>query len=509
MPAGGWWCTRGARTASSAEARTSIPPRWKRRCGRIPTWSRARCCLGATSTSARWELRPTSPGGRCRSRSCASTAARGWPASRCRGASCSWTHCRGMPGGRWIAPRCGSCSSGGPDGGGPSAFPRRRTSDIPCAVDPLRLTLPVMPAPAAVPMDADTAAAYGLKVRGDTRAQGLFDRFGRGHTYLRISVTERCNLRCRYCMPEEGVQLLPKDHLLSFEEIERVAALFVRLGVRKIRLTGGEPLVRRGVDELVARIGKLKPQGLQRLAMTSNALLLRQHLEALRAGGLDAVNLSLDTLQPERFRQITLRDGCEETIDAIRAAAAAGFESVKVNAVVMAGVNDDELVDLARAFALKDPIEMRYIEYMPFEGNHWGERLRMFPAEAIRARLEDELVLEPHGLEETALVYDVRDKKTGRKFEGTIGIISSMTEPFCASCNRIRLTADGHFRWCLLDEGELDLRAPLRSGATDSDLAALIEEGLHRKLPGHAPAEELLAVQHAAGPSGARSMIRI
>src|SRR5207237_2274414 len=148
--------------------------------------------------------------------------------------------------------------------------------------------------------DAETAATYGLTLRGDARAHGLFDRFGRAHTSLRISVTERCNLRCRYCMPEEGVQLLPKDHLLSFEEIERLAALFVRLGVRKIRLTGGEPLVRRGVDQLVARIGRLKAFGLQRLAMTSNALLLRQHLTALRAGGLDAGNLPLDTLRPYR-----------------------------------------------------------------------------------------------------------------------------------------------------------------------------------------------------------------
>ena len=353
------------------------------------------------------------------------------------------------------------------------------------------------------------ARELGLAVRGDARAEGLFDRYGRAHTYLRISVIEKCNLRCRYCMPEEGVPLLPRDHVLSFEEIERLAALFVRLGVRKIRLTGGEPLVRRDIDVLVARLGALKALGLQRLAMTSNALLLRQHLAAFRAAGLDAVNLSLDTLRPDRFRAITLRDGCEETIAAIRAAALAGFDKVKVNAVVMAGVNDDELVDLARAFAMSAPIQVRYIEYMPFEGNHWGETLRMFPAAAIRARLEEELVLEPHGLEETALVYGARDKKTGRKFEGTIGIISSMTEPFCASCNRIRLTADGHFRWCLLDEGELDLRGPLRSGASDSDLATLLEEGLRRKLPGHAPAEELLAVQHAAGPSGARSMIRI
>jgi cyclic pyranopterin phosphate synthase len=383
-------------------------------------------------------------------------------------------------------------------------------------------------------MDAETAAAYGLAVRGDARSYGLFDRFGRPHTYLRISVTERCNLRCRYCMPEEGVQLFPKDHLLTFEEIERLATLFVRLGVRKIRLTGGEPLVRRGIDDLVARVGALKAHGLERLMMTSNALLLREHIPALLRAGMDAVNLSLDTLRPDRFRRIPAggrsRGSCRMSIPpgraarqgpattgeavsaAIHAAAHAGFRKVKVNAVVMKGVNDDEVVDLARAFARDLPIEMRFIEYMPFEGNGWGEELEMFPAASIRARLEEEVRLEPRGLNDagagTALIYDAFEKD-GRPFRGQIGIISSMTEPFCGTCNRTRLTADGHFRWCLLDEGEIDLRAPLRSGATDDELALLIEEGLRRKRAGHAPADVLKESQKAAGPLHARSMIRI
>lgn len=347
------------------------------------------------------------------------------------------------------------------------------------------------------------AASLGLVVRGDARAQGMLDRYGRTHSYLRISIIEKCNLRCRYCMPAEGVPLLPKDDLLSFEEIERLAALFVRLGVRKIRMTGGEPLVRRDVDDLVGRLGRLKQHGLQRLAMTTNALLLREHIPALLAAGLDAVNLSLDTLRPDRFRAITLRDGCEETIAAIRAAAAAGFEKVKVNAVVMAGVNDDEIVALAEAFARDLPVDVRYIEYMPFEGNGWGESLKMFPAAAIRARLEERLELTPAGFDETAAMYGVRG------FAGKIGIISSMTEPFCASCSRTRLTADGHFRWCLLDEGEVDLRGPLRAGASDDDLAAVIEGGLRSKKPGHATADQLISLQRAAGPAGARSMIRI
>ena len=352
------------------------------------------------------------------------------------------------------------------------------------------------------------ARALGLPPQGEARAQGLFDAYGRAHTYMRISVTEKCNLRCRYCRPEEGVPLLAKDELLSFEEIERLASLFVRLGVRKIRVTGGEPLVRRGIDDLVGRFGRLKEHGLQWLGMTTNALLLREHLPALKAARLDSVNISLDTLRPDRFRAITLRDGCEETVAAIRAAVEAGLTKVKVNAVVMAGVNDDELVDLAREFARDQPIDVRYIEYMPFEGNHWGEELRMFPAAKIRARLEEQLELRSLGLGETAVMYEAQEKD-GRAFRGRIGIISSMTEPFCGSCNRTRLTADGHFRWCLLDEGELDLRAPLRAGATDQDLTAIIEEGLNRKKPGHEPAGELIAAQKTAGPAGARSMIRI
>src|SRR5207253_6472323 len=210
-------------------------------------------------------------------------------------------------------------------------------------------------------------------------------------------------------------------------------------------------------------------------------------------------------LRPDRFRRVTGREGCEETIAAIHAAAGAGFHKVKVNAVVMKGVNDDELVDLARAFARELPIEMRYIEYMPFEGNGWGEELEMFPAASIRGRLEEQLRLEARGLNDggagTAQMYDAFEKD-GRPFQGQIGIISSMTEPFCGTCNRIRLTADGNFRWCLLDESELDLRGPLRAGASDAELEGIIEAGLGRKKPGHAPAGELVATQRAAGPHG-------
>jgi cyclic pyranopterin phosphate synthase len=360
-------------------------------------------------------------------------------------------------------------------------------------VEPLRLPI-VNGTPVRAP-----ASHFGLREEGPASARGLRDRFGRTHSYLRISVTERCNLRCIYCMPEEGVPLLPKDELLTFEELERLAAMFVRLGVTKLRLTGGEPLVRRDVDALIARFGALKRHGLHRLALTSNALLLERRLRTLRDAGVDAVNLSLDTLRPDRFRRMTLRDGCAETIAAIHAAADV-FESVKVNAVVLAGYNDDELVDLATAFAKDRPIEVRFIEYMPFGGKDWGEALKMFPAAQIRARLAEKLSLRDLGNDETAHLYEVDG------FRGRIGIISSMTEPFCGTCNRIRLTADGHFRWCLLDEGEIDLRGPMRAGATDAELEQIVEQGLGRKEPGHASAEELVRRQREGH---ARPMVHI
>jgi len=361
----------------------------------------------------------------------------------------------------------------------------------------------------ALPVVRPSMEAHGwrssLRLRGPARAQGLLDRFGRAHDYLRISVTERCNLRCGYCMPPEGVELLPRGALLTFEEIERLAGLFVRLGVRKIRVTGGEPLVRRGIEELMARLGALKP-GLERLLLTSNGLLLEALLPRLIAAGLDGVNISLDTLRPERFRGITLHDGCEQTVAAIRAAAGA-LPSVKVNAVVMRGLNEDEIAPLARAFARTLPIDMRYIEYMPFEGNGWDDS-RLFPAAAIRAALERELTLEPLGAGDgVAQLYGASER--GQRWAGRVGIITSMSEPFCDTCSRLRLTADGHLRWCLLDEGEIDLRGPLREGAEDRDLEKLIEEALSRKHPAHGTAAEMVAVQKAKGPEGARSMIRI
>jgi molybdenum cofactor biosynthesis protein A len=382
-------------------------------------------------------------------------------------------------------------------------------------MDSPRRSLPLVAQAAPVRLDEASAAQLGLVQRGPARAQGLVDRFGRGHRTLRISVTERCNLRCQYCMPEHGVPLHARGELLTYEEIEQVAALFVKLGIRRIRLTGGEPLVRKDLTTLATKLGALKRMNegsgakLDELLMTTNGLLLEPLLPGLLAAGLDGVNLSLDTLRAATFEQLTRRSGLEETLSAVRAAARSPGLLVKVNAVAMRGVNDAELGDLAAHLAGELGVELRYIEYMPFDGNHWSDSA-LFPAAEIRARLAERYQLEPLGLDQggvgTAQIYQLRERDAGTLLRGRVGIISSMSEPFCATCSRLRLTADGQLRWCLLDEGELDLRGPLRAGATEGDLIGLIEEALNRKAAGHAPAQALLASQ-ARG--GARSMIRI
>ncbi len=358
-------------------------------------------------------------------------------------------------------------------------------------------------------LDGEAAQALGLIARQPARAQGLTDRFGRAHRTLRISVTERCNLRCGYCMPEEGVPLHAREEILSFEEIERLASLFVSLGIRRIRLTGGEPLVRKELPALARQLGALKPRGLDELLLTTNGLRLEPLLPALREAGLDGLNLSLDTLSPETFARITRREGLDATLSALRAAAASPGLKVKVNAVAMRGVNDQELPALAAFIAGELGVELRYIEYMPFDGNHWSEDI-LYPASELRAALLTRFTLEARGLDQagagTAQLYALRDRATGQPLRGQVGIISSMSEPFCGTCSRLRLTADGQLRWCLLDEGELDLRSPLRAGASDGDLAAVIEEALNRKAAGHAPAQSLLE-QQARGHS--RAMIRI
>ena len=313
----------------------------------------------------------------------------------------------------------------------------------------------------------------------------LTDTFGRRHTYLRISLTERCNLRCQYCMPAEGVALSPRDHLLTFEEIERLARLFVSLGVEKIRLTGGEPLVRKDIEGLVERLGRIP--GLRTLAMTTNGLLLAKKLPALKSAGLHHLNISLDTLDPARFEAITRRGGHAQVLGAIEEALAHGYDPVKVNCVVLRGVNDDELVrfvDLTE----RAPIEVRFIEYMPFDGNRWSEG-RFLPYEAmletIRATYPT-LTRVADGPHETSKTYRVPG------FVGRVGFISSMSDAFCSGCNRIRLTADGHLKVCLFGASEVSLRDAMRDGASDDRLAETIGAAVRRKKAAHAGVHALV-----------------
>ncbi|HEX7069379.1 MAG TPA: GTP 3',8-cyclase MoaA [Rhodothermales bacterium] len=310
-------------------------------------------------------------------------------------------------------------------------------------------------------------------------APPLTDSFGRRHTYLRISLTERCNLRCQYCMPAEGIALSPRDHILTFEEIERLARLFVGLGVDKIRLTGGEPLVRKDVEELAERIGAIG--GLRTLSLTTNGLLLVQKLPALIRAGLKQVNISLDTLRADRFREITRRPGFEKVLDAIHAALAAPIPEVKVNCVVMRNVNEDEVIDFV-ALTKDLPIEVRFIEYMPFTGNGW-ETDAFVPYREMEDRVRDvypDLTageLDPHG---TARHYFVPGHR------GRVGFIASMSDAFCSGCNRIRLTADGSLKVCLFGNSEVSLRDAMRAGASDDELVDLIDAAIDRKKAAHA-----------------------
>ncbi len=306
----------------------------------------------------------------------------------------------------------------------------------------------------------------------------LTDTFGRQHTYLRISLTERCNLRCMYCMPEEGVPLSPHAEILTFEEIERLTRLFVRLGIRKLRLTGGEPLVRKDVLTLIDRLGQI--EGIDTLALTTNGLLLSKKIHRLHAAGVNLINISLDTLQSDRFTYITRRTGFNTLMQAINKALEYGYQPVKINCVVMKGFNEDELVDFV-ALTKDQPIEVRFIEYMPFDGNRWQDR-QMMPYRDMISEIQKVHPLErlADGQNETSKTYQVPG------FKGQVGFISSMSEHFCGSCNRLRITADGNLKVCLFGAAEVSLRDAMRAGHPDEELAELIQAAVLRKKAAHA-----------------------
>ncbi len=307
---------------------------------------------------------------------------------------------------------------------------------------------------------------------------GLSDSFQRPINYLRISVTDRCNLRCIYCMPAEGVPLMSHGDILSYEEIRTIAEAAAELGISKVRVTGGEPLIRAGLPELIRMLARIK--AIDDISLTTNGALLARYATELKQAGLRRVNISLDTLNPEKFKQITRHGTLQDTLDGIAAAKAAGLEPVKINMVVMSGINDDELLDFA-ARTIKEGWHVRFIELMPLsEGEATSSKL--VSVADMRQRLARLGNLEP--------VKVVAGNGPARYFRlpdasGTIGFITPVSEHFCFQCNRLRLTADGKLRPCLLSKEETDLRQPLRDGKSAEEIKGLIKEAASNKPIGH------------------------
>ncbi len=315
---------------------------------------------------------------------------------------------------------------------------------------------------------------------------GLLDAYGRTATDLRISLTDKCSLRCSYCMPAAGLDWLPKNQVLSDAEIVRLARVFLDLGVRTIRLTGGEPLIRPGVVELIGRLAKLEPR--PELSLTTNAIALAELAEPLAATGLNRVNVSLDTLDRDTFRTLTRRDRLPEVLAGLAAAYAAGLAPVKVNAVLMPA-NLAEAPDLL-GWALRSGYRMRFIEHMPLDADHTWSRAEMITAADVLAVLSAHYELRPlghhgHAPAEEFEVLAGPDQSDWQPGEHQVGIIASVTRPFCRDCDRLRLTADGQLRTCLFAHAETDLRGPLRDGADDSELAELIRTAVAAKPSGH------------------------
>jgi cyclic pyranopterin phosphate synthase len=308
-------------------------------------------------------------------------------------------------------------------------------------------------------------------------ARDLVDPFDRVVRDLRISVTDRCNFRCTYCMPEEGMQWMPRSEILTFEEIERLARICVeRYGFDGIRLTGGEPTIRAHITRLVEKLAALGVD----LALTTNGATLRHCAHDLRTAGLNRINISLDTLDREKFQRMTRRDELDRVLDGIQAAKSAGFERVKINAVVERGTNDDEIVDLAR-FGRTEGVEVRFIEFMPLDASDEWQRSKVVSQAEIVDTLAAEWPLErvPATGAAPANLWRYTD------LAGHVGVIPTVTKPFCGDCDRVRLTADGQFRTCLFATDEFDLRAALRSGETDDQIAARIEAAVGTKWAGH------------------------
>lgn len=308
----------------------------------------------------------------------------------------------------------------------------------------------------------------------------LIDTFGRVHNNLRISVTDRCNIRCFYCMPAENVQFMQKSQLLTFEEIERFVRVAVKLGVNKIRLTGGEPLVRRELSKLVQKLAAI-PQ-IKDIGITTNGILLADQAQALWDAGLRRINVSLDALDPVKFQEITRREGYEQVIEGIQAAQKVGFDPVKINAVSVRNLTEDEIVPFGK-FARETGVELRFIEFMPLDADNAWERDKVLFAHEIIEKLSQEIMpLVPLDRQDpTAPATDfVFEDGVGR-----VGFIASVSQPFCMSCNRFRLTADGRIRNCLFSLEETDIKTLIRNGGTDEQIAQAIKDSITAKKEGH------------------------
>lgn len=325
----------------------------------------------------------------------------------------------------------------------------------------------------------------------------LRDTFGRLHESLRISITDRCNIRCMYCMPERGVEFLPQPQVLTFEEIERFARIAVGLGITKIRITGGEPLLRKDLPELVGMLAGIP--GVQDLALTTNGVVLERLAEPLRAAGLHRINIHLDTLHRDRFIQITRRDWLDRVLGGIMAAKSHGFDPIKINSVVVRDLNDCDIVPLAR-FGREHGLVIRFIEFMPLDSQGLWDRGKVLLADEILERLSREVapLIEIPDRDPRAPATEYRYADGG----GTIGFVASVSRPFCGNCNRIRLTAEGKLRYCLFATEEADVRALLRGGAPDEQIAELVRRTVHGKWEGHeintsrfvAPARPMYAI---------------
>jgi cyclic pyranopterin phosphate synthase len=326
-----------------------------------------------------------------------------------------------------------------------------------------------------IPLRGEEAA---LNPQSTTRNPQLVDTFGRVHNNLRISVTDRCNLRCTYCMPEEVV-FMDRAMLLTFEEIAHFVRVGTPLGIDKVRLTGGEPLMRRDLERLVALLVGIP--GIRDVGLTTNGLLLAEQARRLYDAGLRRLNVSLDTLDAGRFRQLTRRDGLERVLDSIETARRVGFEPIKVNAVIIRGVNECDVVPLAR-YARQHRLEMRFIEYMPIGADAW-ERDKVFFGHEILEAIERDV-----GPMAPAPDYDPRAPAMDFDYAdggGRVGLISSVSRPFCLSCNRLRLTSDGKLRNCLFALSEVDVKPLLREQTDDARLAEMIRANVRDKWEGH------------------------